>query len=317
MDYKVTWFFEGVQQASYGASAAVGWTETWYLSGGGSIDSVFDHPDVNNYTLLRLACLSSRYRMSFIRVALDGIPGTFAVGTVKVKTLPNLIGQAPTSGGDAQVQCAVLVDFQKLPIAAERVHHRKFLLRGLPANVINGNILNTGGIGWPSIKVFLNFIGQHEVGFPTGKPLATALGIRFQNPAVLPVPLETLSSISYDRTLVSGAFNDAVPVGTKYRITKVGGFYRIVLNRTWTVLSAVAGPPAATLLGRLAAKSAFPDSQPTPGQAYTVYQAPGLGTRQKVSPVYGPLSQYAVIGLRSKRTGRLFRQLRGRSTRRI
>jgi hypothetical protein len=44
-----------------------------------------------------------------------------------------------------------------------------------------------------------------------------------------------------------------------------------------------------------------------------VIGVPNVATLQRTRYLVGPLDQYAIIGLRSKRTGRVFHQLRGRS----
>ena len=71
MPFRVTFFFESVQPANIYASAALGWTESFYMSGAGlvSIDAALNHVDVLNYVALRRAFMPPAYRISWVRVA--------------------------------------------------------------------------------------------------------------------------------------------------------------------------------------------------------------------------------------------------------
>ena len=262
MPFRVTFFFESVQPANIYASAALGWTESFYMSGAGlvSIDAALNHVDVLNYVALRRAFMPPAYRISWVRVAdtsnahlykVKGLAGQF--GTVEL--IEDAVGQS-------QVQCAVLVDLARLPTALnEPTHHRKFLIRGLASDVINGNILNPFAKSFGDLKVFLNWLAFKEAGVLIVAP-AGGVGTFALRRFVSPLK---------------------------------------VFNRHWRYLANdVAGQQ--TVLG--VARSNLPSD---------IYNAPGAAQIKFDVYQYGLFNQYTIIGLRNKRTGRIFRQLRGKS----
>lgn len=309
----MTWFFEGLQQATVGAGAAVGWTETWALrQASADIDQCFTNPDVLNYTNLRANCLSNQYRISFLRASEVKVPGTTAARRVKVASLAAVNGALITAvNGGAQVQCAILVDLMKLPVGGplDKVHHRKFLLRGLSQDVISGNIINTGGANWNAYKTFFDFIGNKvTTGVHGAGPRATQLGISYQDQVAFPkVPLPAVQILANGQQTID-LLTTLLPgiVGDQWRISGIPGVQGSFLNRIWTFISQAAGPPAVATFGRSRV-----------GLPITAIPFPNLGTLQRVGLQVGPLDQYAIIGLRSKRTGRVFHQLRGRSSNRV
>src|SRR5262245_28424428 len=123
--YKVSFFFESLEQAVVGAGASVGWTENWYWDTPSDIDTAINAGALDNYVNRRLICLPNCYRASFVRVSDYQRPRI-----VKVKGLTGKTGVLlPAQGG--QVQCAVLVDFFVPPglTTGDKSHHRRFLLR--------------------------------------------------------------------------------------------------------------------------------------------------------------------------------------------
>lgn len=309
--WKATWFFEGFQGARIGAGAAVGWTESFSIDDGPNtqIDAVFTNPDVLTYTALRQQCLSNQYRISFLRINALQQPGVIPSRLVKVQSLNNRQGGASGLGGaNAQVQCAVLIDAMKLPVGAnDRVHHRKFLVRGLPADVINGNIIDDAAPNWPKFIQFFNFIANKPTGGVNNPARATQLGIAYQDPAFPAVPCPALTVLAASPRIIS--FNDitAYAPGETVRIRGWTGVEGIAFNRAWNfIYSVVVGPSTV---------ASFGTSRFDIGAVTTPF--PNSAKLQRVRPKVGPLDQYAVIGLRSKRTGKVFHQLRGRSARRV
>jgi hypothetical protein len=304
-NFKVTIFYEGVQQAGIGASGVVGWTETWYLGGVAvTLDQSFSHFDLTNYLQLRRACLLPLYRIAWVRISDEFAPRSFKIWA------PNqFIGQAALPSGMArgQVQCALLVDFARLPqtgVPGEPTHHKKFLLRALPADVIDGNIINTSGVNWPNFQTFLNWIGNH----PTATPpqinnVVTNMGLRFHDPNFPSIPgVNVLLGTPTVNQLAIQPDQAALAIGSRVSVRGVAAPYQKA-NRIWTVLAhANVGGVLSTICGT------------TRKPVVTSLAVPA--TIQPVKYLYGVASQYTIIGLRSKRTGRIFRQLRGRSSNR-
>ena len=313
MAYKVSFFIEGVQAATSYASAALGWTETFYLSRAGltAIDAALTDVDVNTYISLRRQCLASIYRLAFVRVSDESNPRLFKIrsmhGAAGQLALVGSSGSTPTPA--AQVQCSVLVDLVRLPtVAGEITHHRRFLLRGLDTSVINGNIIDITGTAWPKVTAFLNWLAFKESGVALppvnvgGVVPNTALGIRYHDPSIgFTHPTALTVDAADTHTLVVAP---ALPVPgvayppTRYKVYDVPAPTQ-AFNRVWTYIGpTLAG--AATALGK--SRSVLP----------TLSYTGTLAKIQLVAWVYGLFSQYTIIGLRNKKTGRLFRQLRGR-----
>lgn len=317
MNVKVTFFFEGVQQARKYASATLGWTETFYgtSTGFSTLDQWLNATDVNNYIQLRRATLPSTYRIAWVRVSDEGNVRSFKIrainagfgNSVEVTPTPAQIGP-PTIEG--QVQCALLVDLVRLPGSGpppeSLTHHRRFLMRALPVDVINGNVVNNVGPNWRAIKVFLNWLAKHETGETAPFVLAplpnSTLGIRYQlesSPG-----WATLGAVALapgdPRSIVIA--NDVGVNAKQVRIRRCPDNARD-LNRTWKVQSRTSVPTASSVLGR--AKRDLQNG---------VYSGTGAAQYLVVTPFYALFDQYTIIGLRTKKTGRLFRQLRGRAS---
>jgi hypothetical protein len=309
--WKCTWFFEGQQAAIIGAGAGVGWTETWGLNDGANqnIDAVFNAPDVLAYTNARQQCLSVAYRISFLRVTAVSAGGANPVRLVKVQSLNNIQGAASLLGnGGAQVQCCILADLQKLPVGVgDKVHHRKLLLRGLPPDVINGNVINATAPNWPRFISFLNFVANKPTGGADNPARATQLGLLYQDPSFAKTPCPALTVAGATPRLISFPDITAYAAGDSVRITGWKGLDGVMFNRAWNFISSqVVGPDTIKTFGT----SRFdmePGTTPFPNSA----------KMQRVKILGGAFDQYAIIGLRNKRTGGLFHRLRGRSTRKV
>lgn len=311
-NYKVTFFFESEQAATLGTGASLGWTETWYRQVNGTLPEVLDDPQLQQYLQLRTAFMPDIYRCSFIRLSEDDKPRRF-----KIESVPNGNGQLRHVSGfspnnAAQVQCCVLVDLERMPLAGledEPAHHRRFLIRGLPQSLIDGNVLNFLSIHFPLLESFLDFIGGHAAGRPVvvGRP-RFLWGIRYHDPVTAKLVINTIGvGPDNDRTVrvtfVPGPPDPPVPLPRRFEITGVDSPERF--NRTWNLLTTgvVGGLPF--YIGGNARK-----------KLQGGYIGPGPGKGRFVRMLYGPVDQYAIIGLRNKKTGRPFRPLRGRSARR-
>ena len=212
-------------------------------------------------------------------------------------------------GGSAQVQCAILIDLMKLPtnLPIERVHHRRFLLRGLSSSIIAGNVLNTLSADWAAYLNFINFIGNKPTGgvHPASVPTATALGCRYQDPTSGKFRLTSLANdpnLAYQMIMAGPGI--PATAGVKVKISGVPGMAAIMMNRTWNI---VGNNLTGVTIGTT--KKAIPKFD---GNVYT---GPGPAFVQQIAPLSGPFDQFAVIGLRSKKTGEALRRLRGKSSR--
>jgi hypothetical protein len=193
----------------------------------------------------------------------------------------------------------------------DRSHHRRFLVRGLPSEVIAGNVLNTNNAQWTNIVQFLDFCALHAAGAPVPVNPAppnyrSRLGIRYKNPATAPSPLSVIRGIDTHRLHIEPQLI-GIPAGTspQWRLRGISDPYRQI-NRVWVQdrnVDAVGVEPAYTVLGP--SRRAIVDL----GAVALLNQ----GKIQRLDYLYTLLTQYVVIGLRNKRTGRIFRQLAGRS----
>lgn len=323
MNVRVTFFFEYLSSAIQYASAALGWTETFYGKdpGGGptaSLDGWLNHPDLANYVNMRRTLLYKDYRIAWVRVTDETNPRSFKVAALENKK--GLIeasrkeGETVVENTVGQVNCALLVDLVRLPVAGgEASHHRRFLIRAIPADVIGGNVVNTEGFSWANVKNFLNWLANHETGAlpraQNARPPAPAtswnatLGLKFQAAANLPYTAAPGVTVSPgDKRVITVAENLPGTVRvTEYTFRDFPDKSR-AFNRTWRLLFHQVGPPAVSVLGATRRDMSADD-----------YVVPGPGRYRMVVPDYGLFNQYTIIGLRNKKTGRLFRQLRGRS----
>lgn len=302
--YKIQFFFESHQEATIGAGASLGWSEVWYWDASNkTLQQVIDAPEIGAYLQHRLPCLSNRYRISFLRVSDEAAPRRFKIANLGFLGTADP-GDPPRWG---QVQCAVLVNFEKLPDpaqATEKVHARRFLMRGLPVDVINGDVINDGGVNWPAFnRFFLHMAGKPARGLrPAGLPPQSPFGCKYLHPATVKhiiLKIETVPKPG--KTVKITTVNFAPAVGDKVVVTGVDTDPRF--NRTWTVVGApvLVGGAQEFIAGT--SRRAFDD----------LYDGPGPGKTYKPTFGYGPFDQFAIIGLRNRQTGRVFRQLRGRS----
>lgn len=315
MFVKLTFFFEGVQAANKYASASIGWTETFYGNSNTptKLDDWLQWVDVQTYIDLRRACMPSNYRIAWLRVSDEQ-----NVRSYKIKALNSEFGGAKPVISEAgagqtvngQVTCALLVDLARLPTSptTEPTHHRKFLMRALPADVINGNVLNTDAPNWPAIKLFYDWLAFQEAGEPAVKKLGagivknTSVGLKYQDPAkALFTNLPQVSPIPGDARAITvsgviAANNDRV------QFRRVPDSARD-LNRIWRCINVIPAPAGATIFGRTKR-----DLQ------NATYGGSGTGQFRVAAPIYNTFSEYTIIGLRNKKTGKLFRQLRGRAS---
>lgn len=318
MNAKITFFFEGVQAANRYASASLGWTETFYGSGApATVDAWLTAPDVIAYIQLRRQTLPRIYRIAWLRVSDEANPRNFKIMAINSATgvalTPGITTQSQVVANSyGQVQCALLVDLVHLQDnPTDHTHHRKFLMRALPADVIQGNVLNADAPNWPTIVNFLNWLANHESGaavIPPGSTfggfaLNSTLGLKYQNPALNTWnALGAVTPVAGDPRSIDVAGNLG-PLAGRVRIRRAPDANRF-LNRVWSIAALTGGPPpTATILGRAKKDITF--------DAYT---PPGPAQWQLASPLYHIFEQYTIIGLRNKKTGKLFRQLRGRSS---
>lgn len=304
--WAATFFFESEQQPpGIGTGASVGWTETWYktFSDAVSPEAVLLDKGLSDYVTLRILPMSALYNITFLRVSDVNNPRRF-----KIRHLPAAVGAIGLDASTpAQVQCAVLADLEKLPLAGrptEHVHHRRFLVRGLPSSLINGNVMNTVDPAFTALQQFLALIGNKPAGgeHPKLVPVWT-WGIKYQAPTQ-PKTTITLARVHTpnDHEIVVAP---QLPGGTarKSKVIVSGVDAPSAWNRIWTFLANTTQDEVpVSVLGT------------TRQRQFGTYDGPGRGEYQVVSWEAGPVDQYALIGLRNKKTGRVFRQLRGRSS---
>jgi hypothetical protein len=307
-NFRVTFFFESVQTSRVGTDSALGWTETWYASSEtDTIESIIRHIQVLKYMDKRRALLDSIYRIAFVRVSDESFPGR-----VKIRTIQGGEGLIEDAAHKGQVQCALLVDFMRLPaVANERVHHRRFLLRALPAAIIQGNVPNDQAEVWKAVITFLDYLGRGASGDDNENKALPFWQIRYQDPGEprLSITSITVDGIRPQRLLIqpdqpAWVASSATNQGAKIKVTDVvePGLERA--NRQWVLLARIAGIGPTKMVFGTARREFNP--------AVSAVSDLGVGFMRRQVNLYGPAHQYAIIGLRSKKTGRVFRQLRGR-----
>jgi hypothetical protein len=301
-------FFEGVQTAKQGPSAALGWTETYYTTTQAlSLDGLYLDPSTQSLLQLRRDCLDNHYRISFVRINDADNPHAF-----KVFTPDGFVGGIGTPASKfPQVQCAVLADLMKLPAPPDvHAHHRRFLLRGLGQDVVNGNVLNTAGVSWPAITAFFNYLAQAQAGTVKPQRLQSIYGLRYQNTAAfVGRPTGIQNNPADGVSILANMPGMPIPapfVPFQVRIKGVQDERR--LNKTWTCVGLSTVPATNNWLILEKLKHGL--------QSYT-YTNTGLVTATQVIWSYSTFDQYTIMGLRSKKTGRLFHQPRGRSPVRV
>lgn len=310
MAIKLTWFFESYQQAGpVGQGAAVGWTETWYLGTETNLDTALaigsSRVMPGSYLGHRLSVLPSIYRCSFLRASVEPVGINVERRPIaKVLNIVNASGQIQIEHNVnpvGQVQCAILVDFVRLPIgpADPFTHHRRWLMRALPSEFIDGNVLRTTGDNYVRFRAFMDFLGatSRPIGPGVQRPANPIYSLRFINATSLSLPISVLTVLADNprRIQITSPGVGAVGLGGLVRIKRVS--FPRGINRNWRVVSTSGNPDVATL-----GTSRFDLAGTWAGD----------GIASALNYDYAPPSQYTVIGLRVKKTGRPSRLLRGR-----
>jgi hypothetical protein len=303
--FKCTWFFDGVQ-ANPGATSPsyVGWTETWYTTTSGTIEQVLAQMrSVTNqsYAGLRAPFLAGNYDIRWCRASVVtnprfsktcGFQAAVQGQTGRIVIPDTVVGPA------AQVNCCIMVDFYVPPqnILTDKAHHRRFLIRGLPVGLINQNIINEASPFYNNVIAFCNYLGQSRA--PNlGVQAGGTWQMRIQDPATNYVAITTpgvVPTLVNPQQIQLTAALGALAMNQKVTIRKVT--YPSFANRVWTVLQAAAGPPY--LLGTF--RRQLSGAWSNDGQAY-------VPTWLYVAP-----TQYVIVGLRDRHTGRPFNLTRGR-----
>jgi len=291
--YKMTFFFEGFQTTKgVGGGSAVGWTETWYLTTTGGIDDALFDPAVTTYIDQRRSFLPDQYFVAWVRAS-----QTDKTRNTKVREVRGGIGQGP--GAAAQVTCAVLADFTALPLqAGDHAHHRRFLIRGLSSNVIDGNVIHPNAVEWRRIELFLDYLATGRIeGAPNPVPNPNRWQIRFL-PGTVPFSGITLLKLEpgAPNYITVTAPNITQEEGTQWIIKGVRHPY--YCNRTWTTIRPSLTGTTTIQLGR--SRRVISGDWDFSGQI------------AKVAYEYAAPSQMIVIGLRERDTGRPSRLTRGR-----
>lgn len=310
--YKTSFFFEGFQ-ANPGrtASSVVSWTETWYQTAG-TVDQALAFglsQAPGDFAKKRAGILHALYALKWCRVSNVANPRETKVAAFN-PAVGGELGIPPESGGGrlilttgamstaAQINCAVEVDFVVMPIEPTDItHHRRFLLRGLPKSLINGNILNEAGEGWNGLVAFCNFMGRGPAPILNNAALPGRWQMQLiQQPiAKMPITALTINPANSRQIRVTAALG-AVPQNKRVTIQGATGIRG--LNRIWTCVATTAAPPYAL------AKSSFNLAGVWDDGTGVVF----VNNYQYVAP-----AQYTLIGLRMKKVGSSpFGRTRGR-----
>lgn len=304
MLFKCSWFYESLQQQTgTTASSNVGWTETWYG----------DFPQIEQ----ALAAMRSTAVGSYLQLRLRFMPATYRVAWLRASQLdrPNnsklagppalVVGNAPRLDlGDAspaaQVNCCVYVDFWAPPRnATDKAHHRRFLIRGLPLGMINGNILVESSVHFSALLDFCNYIGQVRAPRPPGQDPANNGPWQMKVQENVP-PAQGMTSLiidpdSNERGIVVTSPGLAAAYGQKFIVKGVR--FPSFVSRTWTsAVTVAAGGGIVMKQGRKRLAGLWDHS----GQIQSVVNALIFPT------------QYTVIGLRNKKIGPPSKPTRGR-----
>jgi len=305
-DWKVNWEFEGSQSAMAGRSQILTWTETWYQNADPNIELALLRASLvaSGWLKGRLSFMSDLYRCTQVRVSDQANPRMSKVALVQGGwgTLPH----ANANFKAAQVNCALLVDFSVLPLAAgDIVHHRRALFRGLDVSMINGNLPVRTSTSFVNATRFFNWLGVGPAPQTGGRNVqfardyfreACEYKMRVQSPAPVRVPIEALTIHASQRSITITADIPAA-VGDKVNVTGVT-FPRGV-NRIWTVEEIVAA--GQFRLGRSRVRLAG------------TWDNNGWARLQQ--PVLAFADQYIVPGLRNRQTSGPFGGPRGRRSR--
>lgn len=300
--WRVTFFFESNQQALLGVGSSLGWTESWYknFNQNTGVEAVLTDPDIEEYIFRRTTILDSIYRINFVRVSNTEHPRVFKIATVGVGMGTGKFVSVKAS----QVQCALLADMTLIQGAPpnQRTHHRRLMVRGLPSQFINGNVLDPLAAGWGNMVNFLNFIGNKPAGgvHPALVP-NFSWGIRYESSGAAGLPITRLKmDPASNKTVLWMTPNSGQIVGGKVLISGAPAPNQDA-NRFWTMRGTTVdtGVTYDVLTGN---RKPIDVDYTGPGRA--VYKKPDYNAL--------PVTQYAIIGLRNRKTGRAFRQLRGR-----
>jgi hypothetical protein len=294
--WRHVYFFESIQPAvGAGHGSAKGWTEVVYVANNNTDIEVELNYALNTDWVSRRSLFMSEFcSISWVRVN--------RIGQRNVK-----VGNVGIGGGGfsadpgAQTTCAVLVDFTAPPIGVapdNASHRRNYLLRGLPTTIMRGDVLLTASPAFGLLQNFCRFMAN-QINDVVPIPGAAGPGlpniiIPYDNPnndwqAITAVPV--IANRSFSITAALGPITSADHV----RIRRVGVPRQ--LNGLFSSQGASPGPNY--ILGRT--------RRPIVG-AWS-----GDGQARLVQTWGAPIKNFLIIGLRTKKTGRPFRQPAGRA----
>lgn len=301
--WQVSFFFESQQQATVGTGSSLGWQEVWYKTylDTVGIETVIQSADFTDYLKLRTAFMPNIYRCAFIRVSDVSNPRHF-----KIRAITGNLGTGDVNEENSgQVQCAVLVNMDAIVgpgTPGETIHHRKFLVRALAKDLVNGNVIQNESDDYTFLKRFLNFVAHRPAGQPVNPAqLRFTWGIRWNTQSNVSTTILRMKEDpgSLKRSwLVDPPTN--LPRGTKMVIKGIPRPNEDG-NRTWTIQ------------GHKTVDTVVYDVVTGNRRPIDVdYTGPGPGRYTLIDWNSKMFDQYTIIGLRTKKTGRSFRQLRGR-----
>lgn len=307
-NYKVTYFIEAHQNPirGWGGGASYGFTETWYMVADSIEDalrqaSTLGRTSSYGYVTRRAACLPRMYFISWVRVSDTANPRLTKTANVGIQGTAAEPDTGPVGASfAAQVTCALLVDFVKLPGTnpLDFTHHRRWLMRGLASDITNGNVINPDARSFNAIRDFLRFLARgqlNEVNFDN-TPRRLFYLMRYTDPAALRSPITALTVAASLRQIT---VTSLLPLALGDRVIITGVVAPQRVNRVWTAKenSTVNNT---TRLGTSPRDIAAAD---------LVGDRPRI---RKANYLYGPPDQYVLIGLRTRITGRPFHLTRGR-----
>lgn len=288
--WKATYFFETYQAGQTGnvntgggtPGAAYGWTESWYFKRDtvNIEEALAFATDPQRYVSPRCVFLVSTVNIRWVRVELVG--GNQA----KVAPLgfPGHVGQDPLPS-----PTAALVTFTAPPPVnqpGQRTARRNMLFRGLPTNIASGDTFLRGSLAFQQLLGFCNYMTARASN-QEGAEFTTIWSLLIQDPITAWRPITALVPDAVNtRSLVVSATGLTTTFGLRYQIKGAGGF-NIPINRTWTALR------DGTLTHQV-------------GTSRKTISGAWNGAGQIRPRLYDTayLRNYAIIGLRIKKTGR-------------
>jgi hypothetical protein len=162
--------------------------------------------------------------------------------------------------------------------------------------VINGNSPN-----FPNLLQFLTHIGKKPArgnAFP-GIPF-TPMGIRYMDPTIVKSRLMSAKPTLSNKKCIDVLADPVIPRKRDQRVRISGVEEHSDYNRQWIDTGLVTPEEGGLNLGT------------RKDEVSGTYVGPSKARIWAEKFLYGPVNQYVIIGLRSKKTGRVFRQLAGR-----